>query len=107
MTEDLLIVALCDGPRCHGLRTRAGSDPAEHIRSAVAGRERAVLVHSGCLGRCEQGSVAVVGSGRYDDGRLDFVATPWMLCLLDRPGAGRAAAKWIAGAAPSAVQFSA
>lgn len=50
----------------------AGQEPAglSVLRRAVAASRLAMLVTTGCAGRCADGPIAVVGAGRHDGDRL-------------------------------------
>ncbi|GAA2007883.1 hypothetical protein JL107_16160 [Nakamurella flavida] len=86
--------------------TGGEADPAggEALRAAVRERARAVLISTGCQGRCPLGPVATVGhahpsTGPAVPGTLTWTSPPVVLGPLDPPG-DRALAAWIRRTAP-------
>ena len=106
----MLLVAACGGVRCAALRRLRGPaagpvDRCGHLlRAAVRRRPDAVLLSTACLGPCHLGSVAAVGwaRARARGGRLDWLARPVLLTMLDRPERAAAASGWITAGAPDA-----
>lgn len=110
--SDLLVVAVCAGPRCQALRglhdpTAAAAGPAgAQLRAAVRERPGAVLVSTGCLGPCARGCVAVVGPGSADaQGRVSWHGRPVGLELVERPDRVAEFAAWVSGPAPDVTRL--
>ncbi len=108
--ETVLLVAACTGTRCAAVRRPhdPGADPVDRcghlLRAAVRQRPDAVLLSTACLGPCHLGSVAAVGWARprAQGGRLDWLARPVLLTMLDSPKRAAAASSWINAGAPDA-----
>ena len=64
------VVAVCQGHRCAGLLASRQPAVMGLLRRAAQGSRLGVLVTTDCLGRCADGPVATVGTGRTVDGTL-------------------------------------
>jgi len=102
----LLLIAVCAGPRCRGLRnlhdpSATTSGPCGQILcEAVRRRPGSVLISTGCLGPCQRACVAAVGWAVGDSGQLRWSGRPVGLGMVEMPLRAAALAAWISGSAP-------
>jgi hypothetical protein len=103
VSDQLLAVASCSGPRCRAVRTPSHTAT---LRAAVAGRPHALLVSTGCLGPCHLACVVAVGPAVLSgDHHVDWTAPPRTFALAERAGRSAALAGWISAGAPDPAQL--
>ena len=93
------LVVLCQGHRCAALHRLADAGAGVvGISAAVAGSPGAVLVTSGCLGRCSLGALA--GVAHRDGGGAGVSPALW-LSGVEAPERSAALCRWISDGGPS------
>lgn len=102
------MVAVCTGPRCRALRTLhdpsadAAGPGGAALHHAVRQRPDAVLISTDCLGACDRGCVAAIGTGTAgDDGRITWREQPVGLGLVELPDRAADLAAWVRHGAPA------
>jgi len=101
--DPVLLIATCGGHRCAALhRLRRGDDGVDRaeLREAVGHQPRAVLLTTGCLGRCHDGGVAAVGWATGGREGLRWREQPVAVTEIHLVDRARALAQWVCGAAP-------
>lgn len=111
--DQALFVAYCAGHRCAALRREPASHDGDdgqasssaaptldQLRAAIRYRPDSVLISTGCLGRCERASVAIVGWGQTAQKTIIWTQPPIVVDLIDRTDRAAALASWIATTAP-------
>ncbi|RBY86897.1 hypothetical protein [Blastococcus sp. TF02A-26] len=92
------LVVLCQGHRCAALHRLAdGGAGTAAISVAVGATRGAVLVTSGCLGRCSLGALAGVAHRAPGSGA---VSPALWLSGVEAPGRSAALLRWVTGPGP-------
>jgi hypothetical protein len=93
---DGLVIAVCRGQRCAALRELRGPDAGiEPLKSAVSRTRGAILISTGCLGRCSLAAVVVLAW----QGQVGCEAIP--LAGMDALDRSRALTTWLSGTGPA------
>lgn len=93
--ERVLLVMVCNGPRCAALQRLREDTHTDALRSAVRERPHSVLMSTGCLGRCAHGSVAAVGAAEATGSRLAWIRHPTLVGRVDDPARMALLAAWV------------
>lgn len=89
------LVVLCNGDHCSALHRRTGSAALERLRETARATTGAVLVSSGCLGRCELAAVVLLGWAGSWPGQL------LPLAGMEDPDRVNVLLRWLPGRGPA------